>query len=64
MNLTPVTYRYTFHYFEGLNEWNLVLQAETETQRDGPFSSNDTFVNAWYYDQKFVDQEMDAVKMR
>jgi hypothetical protein len=57
------TYRYTFHFFEGLGEWNLVLQADKDTERDGPSSSNTTFANAWYFDQKYLDQEMDAAKI-
>lgn len=50
-----VTYRYQFHYFEGIGEWNLVLQADRPTQRDGNFSSNTTFPNAWYFDQRFTE---------
>lgn len=47
--LEKVTYRFTKHYFSGIQEWNLVLQADKATQRDGPFSGNTTFSNAWYY---------------
>jgi hypothetical protein len=47
--LEKVTYQFTKHYFSGIQIWNLVLQAEAPTQRDGPFSSNTTFRNAWYY---------------
>jgi hypothetical protein len=47
--LEPVTYRFTKHYFSGIQVWNLVLQADRPTQRDGPFSNNTTFNNAWYY---------------
>ena len=47
--LEKVTYRFTKHYFSGIQEWNLVLQADRVTERDGPFSSNTTFPNAWYY---------------
>lgn len=50
-----VAYRYQFHYFEGIGEWNLVLQADRPTQRDGNFSSNTTFPNAWYFDQRFTE---------
>lgn len=44
-----VTYQFTKHYFSGIQLWNLVLQAEKTTQRDGPHSNNNTFSNAWYY---------------
>ena len=47
--LEPVTYKFTRHYFSGINEWNLVLQADQPTERDGPFSTFKLFPNAWYY---------------
>lgn len=47
--LEKVTYQFTKHYFSGIQIWNLVLQNEKRTQRDGPHSSNTTFSNAWYY---------------
>lgn len=47
--LEKVTYQFTKHYFSGIQLWNFVLQAGRETQRDGPFSGNTTFANAWYY---------------
>ncbi len=47
--LEKVTYQFTRHYFSGIQLWNLVLQADQATERDGPFSSNSTFSNAWYY---------------
>jgi hypothetical protein len=47
--LEPVTYKFTKHYFSGIDEWNLVLQAEQPTERDGPFSTFKQFPNAWYY---------------
>ncbi|MFI5128508.1 MAG: hypothetical protein ACHQFX_00895 [Chitinophagales bacterium] len=47
--LEKTTYQFTKHYFSGIQLWNLVLQAGQATQRDGPFSTNTTFTNAWYY---------------
>ena len=47
--LEKVTYQFTKHYFSGIQIWNLVLQSQKPTERDGPFSSNTTFTNAWYY---------------
>ncbi len=47
--LEKVIYQFTEHYFSGIQEWNLVLQTGKATQRDGAFSSNTTFINAWYY---------------
>lgn len=47
--LETVTYRFTKHYFSGIDQWNLVLQADKPTERDGPFSTLAVFPNAWYY---------------
>ncbi len=47
--LEKVTYQFTKHYFSGIQQWNLVLQAAVATERDGPYSDNTTFKNAWYY---------------
>ena len=47
--LEVVNYRFTKHYFSGLDQWNLVLQADHPTLRDGPFSSFTLYPNAWYY---------------
>jgi hypothetical protein len=47
--LEKITYTFTRHYFSGIQLWNLVLQASKPTSRDGPFSNNTTFTNAWYY---------------
>jgi len=60
--LEVATYTFTFHYFSGLQEWNLVLQASNPTKRDGNFSSNDTFPNAWYFDQKYTDNDLASPK--
>jgi hypothetical protein len=47
--LEKTTYQYTKHYFSGIQVWNLVLQTDKATRRDGPYSNNTTFKNAWYY---------------
>ncbi|TMI63470.1 MAG: hypothetical protein E6H07_11850 [Bacteroidetes bacterium] len=47
--IEKITYQFTKHYFSGIQQWNLVLQGGKTTQRDGPFSTNTTFTNAWYY---------------
>jgi len=47
--LEKTTYQFTKHYFSGIQVWNLVLQANQPTLRDGPFSNNSSFSNAWYY---------------
>ena len=47
--LEAITYKFTKHYFSGIDQWNLVLQSDTPTERDGPFSTLTLFPNAWYY---------------
>jgi hypothetical protein len=47
--LEPVDYRFTRHYFSGIDQWQLVLQAGSPTERDGPYSTLTLFNNAWYY---------------
>lgn len=47
--LEKATYQFTKYFFEGIKEWSLVLQADKPTIRDGMFSSNTLFRNAWYY---------------
>ncbi len=48
--LEKVNYQFTMHYFSGTQRWSLVLQTGAATKRDGPFSGNTSFSNAWYYD--------------
>jgi hypothetical protein len=47
--LEKVTYTFTNHYFSGIQQWNLVLQAAAPTERDGPYIGNLTFKNAWLF---------------
>ena len=47
--LEKITYQFSKYYFEGIQLWNLVLQSNKITRRDGPYSGNKTFENAWYY---------------
>ncbi len=47
--LEKATYQFTKHFFSGTQIWNLVLQSDKATQRDGTQSSNTSFKNAWYY---------------
>lgn len=61
--LEAISYRFTFHYFSGIQEWNLVLQADAPTQRDGQFSGNTTFNNAWYFDQKLTNTDLTAIRV-
>lgn len=61
--LETITYQFTFHYFTGIKEWNFVLRADAPTKRDGAFSRNQTFPNAWYFDQKYIDSDLTAARI-
>jgi hypothetical protein len=56
--LEKVAYAAAMHFFPGLEEWNLVLQANEPTTRDGRFAGNSLFANAWFFNQKFVDIDL------
>lgn len=60
--LEAISYKFTFHYFSGIQECNLVLQSDVPTQRDGQFSGNTTFNNAWYFDQKYTDTDLTSIR--
>ena len=49
LTLENSTYQFTKHYFSGIKEWSLVLQADKPTKRDGPFNGGTAFSNAWIY---------------
>ncbi|HMG93415.1 MAG TPA: lipocalin family protein [Chryseolinea sp.] len=47
--LEKIAYQFTKDYSSGLQQWNLVLQANAATKRDGPFMNSSYFTNAWLY---------------
>lgn len=47
--LTKRVYTWQLHYFEGIQEDNLVLTASTDNILDGGFSGNDSFPNSFLY---------------
>jgi len=47
--LETVTYKFTKHYFSGIQTWSLVLSADRTTERDGPYSGGLAFNSAWIY---------------
>jgi len=51
--LETTAYRWTLHYFAGLQETQLILQTRAETNRDGAFASNDLFPNSYMLSQKY-----------
>jgi hypothetical protein len=51
--LETTAYRWTLHYFAGLQETQLILQTGAETNRDGAFASNDLFPRSYLLSQKY-----------
>jgi hypothetical protein len=53
LSIAPRTYRWQLHYFEGIQENNLVLTADKETSQDGKFAGNEQFPNSYLYSQDY-----------
>jgi hypothetical protein len=49
--LETMAYGWSLHFFEGINETNLVLRPARQTTRDGGFSANSDFPNSYLYGQ-------------
>jgi hypothetical protein len=47
--LEKATYQFSSQYFSGIDEWQLVLQLDHPTERDGPYNGGTSFTNAWLY---------------
>ena len=54
-DLEVVKYRFTFHYFSDAKEPKLVLQVDSPTRRDGEFSDDKTYRNAWCFEDMYLD---------
>ncbi len=51
--LTKRNYSWTIHFFEGINEHNLVLSGQAENIMDGAFAMNGSFPNSFLYSKEF-----------
>ena len=49
--LETVTYRWTIHYFEGIQSYALILHPDHQTNRDGGFDYVLAFPNSYSYSQ-------------
>ncbi|MFT3979284.1 MAG: lipocalin family protein [Ferruginibacter sp.] len=47
--LEKVAYTFTLHYYSGINETNLILQASKPTEREGSFSTIPGYSNGWAF---------------
>ncbi len=54
--LERVTYAVQTHYFEGIQEWNLVLTPPAPTRRDGPFGGTSSFPNSYLLSANYRPQ--------
>ncbi len=61
--LEEITYQYTFSYDDLMKEWNLVLQADEETLRDGKFAGISPYPNGWFLTKRFSDYDLTAPKI-
>lgn len=53
LSLEKRSYRWQLYYFEGLQEYNLVLSGVKENMIDGGFGSNELFPSSFLYSQKY-----------
>jgi len=51
--IEKATYTWQRHYFEGIQEWDLVMTTPTKIQRDGEFANNDQFPSSYMYSEKY-----------
>jgi len=49
IELETVSYQFTKNYFSGIKEWSLILKADKQTHRDGPYSGVADYSNSWIY---------------
>lgn len=47
--LEKITYSYTWEYFSGIDQWNLLLSTDKPTLRDGPFNGGNSFANTYMF---------------
>ncbi len=47
--IEKTTYRFTWEYFSGIDQWNLLLSTDKATLRDGPFNGGTNFMNTYMY---------------
>lgn len=53
LSLVSRTYTWQLHYFEGIQEYNLVLSTGKENTIDGGFSDNSSFPSSFLYSMKY-----------
>lgn len=61
--LETTTYKFVVKYDEAMKDWDLVLQANKETLRDGKFSGVQPYPNGWNYSKRFTDYDLTATRI-
>ena len=47
--LEKADYQFSKQYFQGIDEWDLVLKTPKQTERDGAYATNSSFPNSYMY---------------
>ncbi|WP_445732049.1 hypothetical protein [Mariniflexile sp.] len=61
--LETMTYQFVIRYDDSMKDWDLILQTNNETLRDGKFSGIQPYPNGWYYSRRFSDYDLTAPKI-
>ena len=56
-------YKFAIKYDESMKDWDLILQANKETLRDGKFSGVQPYPNGWIYSKRFTDYDLTASRI-
>jgi hypothetical protein len=51
--LEKVTYRWRIHFFEGIQETDLILTPPAKTSRDGSFAANSQFPGSYFFSASY-----------
>lgn len=58
--LETVKYRFKTFYRSESKRFNLILQTDAPTKRDGAFSENETYKNAWLFENLYQEGDYDS----
>ncbi len=61
--LETTTYQFDIRYDNSMKDWDLLLQTNKETLRDGKFGGVQPYPNGWYYSKRFSDYDLTAPKI-
>jgi hypothetical protein len=61
--LETMAYQFIIKYDDLMKDWNLILQANKETLRDGKFGGISPYPNGWFLTKRFSDYDLTACKI-